>query len=237
MSCKLYARNIEISKSVKLLVPTIGQILDNEEAYYQAICMIVATPYDMMVQLDDAGVDFTKIDEYELFLFLFDGLKDMDTSLIFGDLDISKMRVCISEGTGEIVLRDEEQDITIDRVGHRKLCDSIRSILHMEKNNKTPGNEEAKRYLLDRERRRQKRAKKKERTSQLENYIIALVNTEQFPYNYETVRDITIYQFYASLNQIAHKIKYDNTMVGYYAGTIKFDDLSPADKTWILNVQ
>lgn len=237
MASKLYSRSIEISKSVNLLVPTVGQIIDNEDTYYQAICMIVATPFDMMVQLDDAGIDFTKIDDYELFLLMFDGLKDMDTSLIFGDLDISNMQVCTFEGTGELVLRDEEQDIVIDRVGYAKLCDSIRSILHMDKNNKNPGNDEAKRYLLERERRRQKRAKRKKKSSQLESYIIALVNTEQFPYNYETVRDITIYQFYASLNQIAHKIKYDNTMVGYYAGTVKFDDLAPADKTWILNVQ
>ena len=161
----------------------------------------------------------------------------MNTSLIFGELDLSGMKVAKFEGTGELVLMDKERDITIDRVVHAKLCDSIRNMLHMEKNNKKPGNEEARKYLIDRERKRQKRAKSKQRDSQLENYIVALVNTEQFPYNYETVRNISIYQFYASLNQIAHKIKYDNTMIGYYAGTIKFEDLAPADRTWILNTQ
>lgn len=69
----------------------------------------------------------------------------------------------------------------------------------------------------------------------LEDYIVALVNTEQFPYNYKTVRDISIIQFYASLNQISHKIKFDNTMVGYYAGTVKLDDISESDRSWILN--
>lgn len=110
-------------------------------------------------------------------------------------------------------------------------------MLHIEKNNKKPGNEVTRDYLIERERKRQARAKNKQKDSPLEKYIIALVNTEQFPYNYETVRDISIYQFYASLNQIAHKIKYDNTMAGYYAGTIKFEDLAPADRTWIQNIQ
>lgn len=237
MASKLYQTNIEVSDAISVMVPTVGQIIDNEDDYYQVACMIVATPYDMMVQLDDAHIDFTKIDDFELFILLFENLRAMNTSLIFGDLDLSGMKVAKFEGTGELVLTDSERDITIDRVVHAKLCDSIRDMLHMEKNNKKPGNEEARKYLIDRERKRQKRAKNKRRDSQLENYIIALVNTEQFPYNYETVRNISIYQFYASLNQIAHKIKYDNTMIGYYAGTIKFEDLAPADRTWIQNTQ
>lgn len=237
MASKLYQRSIEISDAISIAVPTVGQIIDNEDDYYQVACMMVATPYDMMVQLDDAHIDFTKIDDYELFILLFENLRAMDTSLIFGELDLSGMKVARFEGTGELILTDEERGITIDRVVHAKLCDSIRSMLHMEKNNKKPGNEETRKYLIERERKRQKRAKGKRKDSQLENYIVALVNTGEFPYNYETVRDITIYQFYASLSQIAHKIKYDNTMVGYYAGTIKFEDLAPADRTWIQNIQ
>lgn len=236
MSSRLYKSSIEISKSISILVPSVGQIIDSEDEYYQAVCMIVATPYDMMVQLDDAHIDFTQIDEFDLFILLFENLKMMDTSLIFGDLDLSGFKVERFDGTGELVLRDAENDIVIDRVVHACLCDNIRAMLHMERNSKKPGNEEARKYLIERERRRQRRAGKKQNGSHLENYIIALVNTEQFPYNYETVRNISIYQFYASLNQIAHKIKFDNTMAGYYAGNIKFEDLSPADRTWIQTI-
>lgn len=236
MASKLYRKSIEIAKGISIHVPSVGQIIDNEDEYYQAACMIVATPYDMMVQLDDAHIDFTQIDDFELFILLFENLKAMNTSLIFNDLDLSGMKPEIFEGTGEVILKDDEKDITIDRIVHASICENIREMLHMEKNKKTAGNEEARKYLIDRERRRQKRAKGKRKDSQLDPYIVALVNTEQFPYNYETVLNISIYQFYASLNQIAHKIKFDNTMIGYYAGTIKFDDLSPADRTWIQNI-
>ncbi len=233
----LYSRSIPINDSISIVVPTIGEVMDKEDSYYDAICTIVATPYDMMVQLDDAHIPFDKISDFDLFCLLFPTLKNMDTSLVFGDLDLSRMQIAKSMETGEIIIRDPENDIVIDKVVHTMICDALRKMLHMQKNTKTPGNEEARKYMLERERKRQKRRKKKKRVSQLENYVIALVNTEQFPYNYETVRDISIYQFYASLDQIAHKIKYDNTMVGYYAGTIKFDDLVPADRTWIQNIQ
>ncbi len=233
----LYAKKIPINDNISIAVPTVGEIIDNEDSYFDAICMIVATPYDMMVQLDDAHIAFDKISNFDLFCLFFHNFKDMNTSLIFGDLDLSKMITVRNTETGEVVIRDPDSGVVIDKVIHSMICDALCKMLHMPRNNKTSGNDEAREYLIERERRRQSRRKKKKRCSQLENYIIALVNTEQFPYNYETVRDISIYQFYASLDQIAHKINYDNTMVGYFAGTIKFDDLPPADRTWIQNLQ
>ena len=231
---KLYAKSFPVSDKISITVPTVGEILDNEDTYYPAVCVIVATPYDMMVQLDDAKIDFTKINDFELFCLLFQRLQEMDTHLIFGDLDLTRFRTAIHQNTGEVVLVDEEKDIVIDRVVHAKMCKVIRDMLHMEKNDKKPGNDEAKAYLLRRARQQQKRKKHKEKSSTLDSYIVALVNTEQFKYNFETVRDITILQFYASLTQVVHKIHYDNTMIGYYAGTIKSEDLSSDDRNWIL---
>ncbi len=229
----LYAKDFQITDKISIIVPSVGDIIDHEDDYYSAVCIIVATPYDMMVQLDDAKIDFTKINDFELFCLLFQHLKEMDTRMIFGELDLSKFRTAENKQTGEVVLLDEENDIIIDRVAHTKICESIRNMLHIERTNKKAGNAEAKEYLLKRARLKQKRSKNKKHSSVLEKYIIALVNTEQFKYNYETVRHISILQFYASLNQIAHKIRYDNTMRGIYAGTVKFEDLPLPDRNWI----
>lgn len=229
----LYKRSFPVSDKLSVMVPTVGDILDNEDDYYPTICAIVATPYDMMVQLDDANIDFTKINDFDLFCLMFQKLQETDTRMIFGDVDLKKFKAAINQNTGEIVLVDEEEDIVIDRVVHAKICGVIRNMFHMERNDKKPANEEAKAYLLKRARQQQKRRQNKKQPSLLENYIVALVNTEQFKYNYETVRDITILQFYASLTQIVHKIRYDNTMIGYYAGTVKGDDLTQADRSWI----
>lgn len=189
----------------------------------------------MMVQLDDAGIDFTKINDYELFCLLLPRLKELDTHLLFGELDIRNIQTAVDERDGKLLLVDPETDLRIDRVVHNQICNQLRKMLHITKDVKTPGNDEAKRYMIERARRKQRRLNKKKPESQIENYVIALVNTEQFPYNYESVRNISILQFYASLNQIVHKIKYDNTMVGFYAGTIKLEDIKMDDRTWIQN--
>ena len=68
-------------------------------------------PIDLMVQLDDIGIDFTSIDEYDLFLLMFTGLKNQDTKLIFGDLDLSKFELATNQENGNIVLVDKKNDI------------------------------------------------------------------------------------------------------------------------------
>lgn len=235
MANLLFADHYKITDKVSIRIPTVEEVLDNEEAYKEAVSFIVATPYDMMVVLDDAGIDFTKITSFHLFMLLLPKLQQLDTSLIFGDLDLKKYEIDMSPDTKEEILINREDGSIIDRPIHHQICSFLKKMLCINSEEKTPGNDEAKAYLLEKERRRLKRRKKKQQQeSELESYIISLVNTAEFPYDYSSVRGISIYQLYSSLKQISHKIRYDNTMIGYYAGTVKFEDLSDKDKTWIV---
>lgn len=232
MASLLFADHISINEHIQVMIPRVGDIVGNDE-YFDAVFTVIATPYDMMVQLDDIGIDFTTIKDFDLFLLMYKRLQGLDTSLLFGDLKIGDMHTVVNEQNGEYLLEDESGTIRIDRFVHDQICRAIRQILSIEKNTKRPANDEAKKYMLERARAKLRRQRRKPPEPQLENYVVALVNTESFPYNYETVKNITIYQFYASLGQIAHKIQFDHLMGGYYAGTIKGEDLKPADKTWI----
>lgn len=233
MASLLYSDHYAINDRIKIKIPTVGEILDNEEMYYDVVCSIIATPYDMMVQLDDNGIDFTKINAFELFCLMSGKLKELDTSLVFVDLNLKNFRTALNEESGNMILLNIEDKTVIDRAIHDQICTFLRKMLYMPKNDKTPGNEEARKYMIERARIKQARRKKKKQESQLERFVVALVNTSEFPYNYETVRNLNIYQFYASLKQITQKIRFDNTMIGCYAGTVKFDDLSQNEKTWI----
>lgn len=230
----LYADRYNINDKIYVMVPTVGEVLDNEDKYFEIVYTIIATPYDLMVQLDDNGIDFTKISSFELFCLLFGHLKELDTSLVFGDLDLSKFNVAINTQNGNYVLRDEENDITIDRAIHGQICACLRKLLNIPKTEKLPGNEEGRIYMLEKARKKAKRKKKKQAESQIEDLIVALVNTAEFPYDYMSVKDISIYQFYSSLKQITHKVKFDKTMIGVYAGTVSFDKLNMDERSWIL---
>lgn len=229
----LYSRSYPVNDKISIIVPTVGEIIEDELSYNSMVAAVLATPSDFMVQLDDIGIDFTSISSFDLFLLLFYGLSQADTHLIFGELDLSKFKTAINEKNGTMCLRDEENDITIDRAIHDQICRVLRKINHLEKNDKKPANDEAKKYMIERARVKQKRAARRPPKSQLEDLIIALVNTEQFKYGYEGVLNLTIYQFNASVYQIVKKINYDNTMIGCYAGTIKAKELSQDQLNWL----
>lgn len=229
----LYQRQYAINDSIKIVIPTVGEVIDNEDEYYNLISLLTAMPVDLLVRLDEVGIDFTEINEYELFILLFEGMKNQDTHLVFGDLDLSKFEIMVNQQNGNVVLRDEENDITIDRAIHGQIAGVLRKIHHLEKNRRKPANEEAKKYMLERARAKAKRNKNRKQDSQLEGLIIAMVNTEQYKYDFERTRELTIYQFNESVRQIIKKVDYDNRMHGVYAGTISVKDMSPDDLNWL----
>lgn len=231
----LYASEIPITRDIRIMIPTVGEVLEDEENYYSLVTMLTAMPMDFMVQLDDMGIDFTEIGEYELFLVLFNSIKMMDTHLIFGDLDLSTFELAHHIETGAPVVYDEENDIVFDKVVQTKIADALRRLHHLEKNNKKPGNKEAKEFLLERSRKKMKRQKKRRQASQLTQLITAMVNTEQFKYGYEGTRELSIYQFNESVRQIQHKVDYDNRMHGIYAGTIDPKGMSQDDLNWLIH--
>lgn len=229
----LYKKQIAINDSISIVVPTVGEIIDNEDAYYGLVSMLTAMPIDLMVQLDDAGIDFTTLNEWELFLLLFGGIKSQDTHQIFGDLDLSKFKMAVNEQNGNIILLDDEHDIRIDRAIHAQIANVLRKIHHLEKNTRKPANEEAKKFMIERARVKQRRNRNRKEDSQLETLIIAMVNTEQYKYDFESTRGLSIFQFNESVRQIINKVDYEHRMYGVYTGTINAKELSQDELNWL----
>lgn len=234
----LYKRTIPVNGSkgnIGVYVPLVGEVLEHDDEYYSMVSLFTAMPIDCLVQLDDAGIDFTKIDEWQMFLLFSEGLKSMDTSMVLGDLDLSKFEIAIKEQTGDFVLLDRERNIEIDRTMHAQIASILRKIHHLEKNNRKPANDDAKKYMIERARKKLKRRKSRVEDSQLESLIIAMVNTEQFKYDFEGTLELSIYQFNESVRQIIKKVDYDNRMYGIYAGTVNAKDLNPDDLNWLIH--
>lgn len=226
--------SVDIIPNFFVRIPTVGEILDNESCYYSLISSLTASPFQYMVQLDDMGIDYTKLSDYDLFKMLFPIYAKSDLSILFGEMDTSDFDIYIDKDTGQQVIYSPQNNIMIDELVYNDLTDTIRKINLLEKVQSKPGNESARKYLLEKERRKQKRSPEKKQEPYLERLVIALVNTSEFPYNYDSCMDLSIYRFNQSLKQIQHKIAFDNTMTGVYAGTVDTSKLSNKDcLTWI----
>ena len=220
---------------LSIRIPTVGEILEDEQNYYNIISSLTASPYQYMVQLNDVfHIDYTTITDYELFMMLFSAYLQSDLSIVFGDLNISDFKIKIDNQQN--ILMSSSSGIEINEKVYNDLANIIRKINLLEKVNYKPGNESAKKYLLEKERKKQKRNAKKPYEPYLEKIVIALVNTSEFPYDYDACMDLSIYRFNQSFKQIQHKIAFDKTMIGVYAGTVDTSKLSNKEAlTWIPN--
>lgn len=229
----LYRKEYAINDHIKIVIPTIGEILEDEDGYYGLVSALTAMPIDLLCQLDDIGIDFTEINEYELFLILFQGIQTQNTRMVFGDLDLAKFKPIVNTQNNTIVLYNQDDDIIIDRAIHGQIASILRKIHHLKKNTKRPANKEAKDYLIERERAKMSRRKNRGNYSQLESLIISVVNTEQYKYDFEATKNLTIYQFNESVRQIIKKVDYNNRMIGVYTGNINAKELSQDDLNWL----
>ena len=229
----LYKSRYPINDNISIEIPTVGQILDCEDDYYSVVNSFTAMPIDMIVPLDDANIDFTTLTEWDLFILMFKGVQEQDTSLVLGDLDLRKFVMDVNPQNSSIILKDRKSGIVIDRAIHGKIATVLRTIHHLEKNRRKPANEEAKAYMIQRAHEKAKRQKNRKTVSQLESLIVAMVNCEQFKYDFEGVRKMTIYQFRECVRQVIRKNDYNNLMHGVYAGTVNVKELSQDAMNWL----
>lgn len=219
---------------ILIRIPTVREVLEDEFFYYNIISTLTASPFQYMVQLNDIfGIDYTSITDFDLFKMLFPLYCKSDLSILFGDLDISGF---IVKNEHQGYLYNSNNNIEINEKVYYDLVNIIRKINLLEKVKYKPGNESAKKYLLEKERKKLKRNKKKKQEPYLERLIIAMVNCSDFPYDYDSCMDLSIYRFNQSFKQIQHKIVFDNTMIGVYSGTVDTSKLSNKDAlSWIPN--
>lgn len=230
----LYAKEVPINGTISVTVPEVGEVMADEDGYYQAVSVFTATPYDLMVQLDDAGIDFSTLSEYGLFLLLVGSLRTTDCTRVFGGVDTTTFAPVATPGGSLDDIRVVNKDgVTIDKAAYEQIGTVLRRINDFEKTNKKPGNEAARKYMIERARVKQKRAAKKPKRSQLEDLIVAMVNTEQFHYGFEDVAHLSLYQFNASVAQVIKKVNYDHLMHGCYAGTIDIKNIDQSQLDWL----
>lgn len=65
----LYQKDYPINDYIRVMIPTVGEVLENEDNYYSMVSMLTAMPIDMMVQLDDIGTIIQTEEGFEIPLY------------------------------------------------------------------------------------------------------------------------------------------------------------------------
>lgn len=239
MTGLLYRRQYPVCDGIVFNIHTIGEIMRfGENRYYEAISSFLATPWDYMWILHEQGIDFEEVSDFELFCMLKNGLTRRSTYFLFGDtLPLHRMVPYQNTETGEIVLLDPQNpESQFNARSLLMVATLIRTVHFMKYERRTPGNAEAKTFFLDRARKdymRSKRQNGRDKPSVLEPLIIALVNAPEFPYDYETCKHITIYQFMSSVQKIPKRLSWNYVMHGVHVGMISAKDVNWNELNWL----
>lgn len=173
-------KNIPINNKIQIKIPRLGQIEEfGERQYFAAVYNLTSVGADLKWQLWDMGIDYTKIEDYDLFIKLtsqlcssrkqiyraimenpekFEGqLGNIDLNdllvnpleLVLDGLDLADFSPFIVESTGQVVLYNQEKDITIDRMVYAQIVDVVRKLHGFKRNNQKPGNEQTKMDLIE----------------------------------------------------------------------------------------
>ncbi len=226
---------IEICEGLILYQPTLRDIKNfGESRFYSIFWTLCSAPWDMPSALDDAGINFMEISEWELFQSLALGFTQEQTKLIFGDLDFSKfklMRRTQPDGKEDVVLYTEE--VIIDENLYKQFIAYVKAMIGFEHSGKKAGNETTRKILIEEDRKQKKRNSKKEYESVLLNGIISLVNTEECKYNYQSIFDMTLFQFTKSLVQIQGKKAACALLQGSMSGFCDTSKIPQKDFQWM----
>lgn len=231
----LYAKNIPISYQLNIYIPTLAEIKDfSFYQYYALVTAICANPKDYAVPLDDMGLRYMDLTEYDLFNLLFsiyinDEQSKERLKIIFGEE--SDLNLHTQERGGSIVWCNEDNKVIIDSYTHSVIDNQLRLLTGLQKDLGKAGNLIQYEREISKKKRLAKKNKNKNHLSILENEIIMAVNNQHFKYNYETVLGLSLYQFNHSIKQILRGTELSYMKQSAYVGMfdiskINNDDLS-----------
>ncbi len=221
-------RNFKINDYITVYNPTLEEIeLFGENDYWYLLHLLTRKPYDIAVDLDDMGIDYQKVDEFDLFYTVANKIPIESSCILLGRLDLSKYEQCKNTDNGQLILRNREDGTVIDRVLYFQMLKYLRYIHFIS--NKVEydvGNGMAKKFFLDRMRRKKKKQLRDIELGRVQQeshlYVMSsyLINNKNFKYDYDTIKKIKLSQLYESFYRILKDYNISNINTGIYFGTI-----------------
>ena len=231
-----FGYSLHIDDRITVKHPRIGAIIDYGEQRYRRIIGALTTSPSMMISvLDDMGVDWEKISDFELFTgYLRNMLTDEDSAFIFDGLRLNEYNA-VRNAKGELVLRSV---VTGHEIGQEQYCaiaEFMRRVHGTKHVVRKAGNFITKRRIIeaDREDRMADAANRKEETSYLLPIISALLNSPGFKYNLEEIRDLPYFTVTESLKRITAIRQADALLNGAYCGMADLSKIPKVEFDWI----
>ena len=216
-----------INEYITITQPTIDQIRKyGESSYFSMVHTLTAIPSDIKSILwDQMQLDWTRIENFELFTLLSQTLTPDKTGILFGDLDFSKLRPFKNNQNDEIVLADKETGLIIDKLIYTRIFNYLCKLHGITPKPEKAKGKRAKQAMIDEDRRNRELNKDKPFKSFLMPLISSLKVKQGYTKDY--VRNMGLFEFFSDISRIQAIDSADHLLNGMYCGMA---DLSKIDK-------
>lgn len=221
-----------INDYIKITQPKIGQVVKYGEAqYFSMVHTITAIPSDMKSQLWDIGLDWTEVDDFELFMMLAQTLTPDRTGILFGELDFSKLKPFRNNQNGDIVLADKETGIIVDKMIYLRIMNYLRKLHNIKPKVEKAANKMTKKILIEEDRQKILTAKDKP----FKSYLLPLISAIKVKQGYtkDYVRNMGLYEFFDDVSRIQAVDHANHLLNGAYCGMADLRKVPKSEFNWM----
>lgn len=214
---------------VTCIQPSIGDIVRiGETRFFATLSIFITNTTSYRLPLWEQGIDWNELTDYQLFTMLYQGIDDEVASYMFKDLDFKKFKPYTKSIGDEqqLTLYDEESNVEINEEVYGHISQYFRNVFSNKPEEKLTDDNILKQWYIDKDRRQKKIDEEKEAngksksSSSLQPIISACVNHPGFKYNWKQLRDVTVYQFYDSVQRLQVYEQTTALMKGMYSGFV-----------------
>ena len=175
---------------------------------------------------DQMQLDWTQIEDFDLFCMFSQSMTPDKTGIIFGDLDFSKLKPYKHPQNDEIILADKETGILIDKLVYMRMMLFLRKLHNITPKPEKAKGKRAKQAMIDEDRRNREYNKDKP----FRSYLLPLISAIKVKQGYtrDYVRNMGLYEFFDDVARTQAIDNANHLLNGAYCGMA---DLSKVDKT------
>ena len=225
-----------VNEYITITLPKIGEVVKyGERQYYSIIQTITAIPSDMKSQLFDMGLDWTQVEDFQLFMMLAPTLPKDKTYILFGDLDFQAMRPFQNKQNGAVVLFNPQTIAVIDELAYGKMHAYLCSAHNLTKKVEKAANEFTKKFMIEEDRQKIAYNQKQPYKSFLRPLISAVKC--RMGYTLDYVKNMGLYEFMDDLNRLQVIVNADALLQGSYSGMVDTSKIPKKNFDWCRSIE
>ncbi len=225
-----------VNDYITITIPKIGEVVKyGERQYYSMVQTITAIPSEMKASLWDAGIDWTQITDFQLFMMLAPTLPKDKTYILFGDLDFQAMKPFENKFNETIVLRNPDTGAVIDELAYGKITSYLCSAHNLTKKVEKAANEFTKKFMIDEDRQKLQHNAKQPYKSFLRPLISAVKCRQGYTLDY--VKNMGLFEFFDDVNRLQVIVNADALLQGSYSGMVDTSKIPKKNFDWCRSIE